>query len=435
MYNTRHYESTVEQGSRYRVLLATKLRRNHRQASGQRGKVGDDASAASGSAIGYEALSFSYISKNTLILLLYLCSTNTVGLPIPCLPCAASHKEGNGVLGILCVSFGPLFSCKEENRGLGIPLRSLWPTLHCRRVAGVSPLLSIDWWYLSSVSPKRHCCRVSAADKGCRVYPLDPHPDAVTLYSGCTPDIPVSIVPLKSPNSCRGIFSEPDLLTTTDVEILDGFSSQGVIYDCILEPECINCYQARSADSELCPKWRTKKEIQEIKTNKNISYVEARKLIVPQLVQTYTHAAKPSIVSNSKQTNQNITKIKCPPLKLLQPLLSLPKPNTLISIPAISESSSSIQAKLLPSTSFVTVTLSSESQPPIPLRDTAPTSSNSLFISAASSSCTACPVLEATATASSAIPATSQDTKQTSKPRGRKRPPKNRSNDIKPNGN
>ncbi|GFX10874.1 putative RNA-directed DNA polymerase from transposon X-element [Trichonephila clavipes] len=54
--NTRHYESTVQQGFRYRVLLATKSRRNHRQrASGQRGKVGDDASAASGSAIGYEA--------------------------------------------------------------------------------------------------------------------------------------------------------------------------------------------------------------------------------------------------------------------------------------------------------------------------------------------------------------------------------------------
>ncbi|GFU15246.1 uncharacterized protein TNCV_3937991 [Trichonephila clavipes] len=48
------------------------------------------------------------------------------------------------------------------------------------------PLLSIGWWYLSSESPKGHCCRVSAADKGCRVYPLDPRPDAVALYSGCT---------------------------------------------------------------------------------------------------------------------------------------------------------------------------------------------------------------------------------------------------------
>ncbi|GFX74148.1 uncharacterized protein TNCV_2911811 [Trichonephila clavipes] len=62
----------------------------------------------------------------------------------------------------------------------------LWPTLRCRREAGVSPLLSIGWWYLSSASPKRHCCRVSAADKECRVYPLDPLPDAVALYSGCT---------------------------------------------------------------------------------------------------------------------------------------------------------------------------------------------------------------------------------------------------------
>ncbi|GFV21135.1 uncharacterized protein TNCV_4267681 [Trichonephila clavipes] len=62
----------------------------------------------------------------------------------------------------------------------------LWPTLRCRREAGVSPLLSIGWWYLFSESPKRHCCRVSAADKGCRVYPLDPRPDAVALYSGCT---------------------------------------------------------------------------------------------------------------------------------------------------------------------------------------------------------------------------------------------------------
>ncbi|GFV35404.1 uncharacterized protein TNCV_3204361 [Trichonephila clavipes] len=83
-----------------------------------------------------------------------------------CLPCAASRKEEIG--------------------GLGIPLRSLWPPLHCKRVARVSRLLSIGWWYLSSVSPKRHCCRVNDADKGWRIYPLDPRPDAVVLYSGCT---------------------------------------------------------------------------------------------------------------------------------------------------------------------------------------------------------------------------------------------------------
>ncbi|GFW11177.1 uncharacterized protein TNCV_5131881 [Trichonephila clavipes] len=75
----------------------------------------------------------------------------------------------------------------EEIGILRIPLRSLWTTLHCRRVAGVSPFLSIGWWCLSLVSPKRHCCRVSAADKECWVYPLDPRSDAVALYSGCTP--------------------------------------------------------------------------------------------------------------------------------------------------------------------------------------------------------------------------------------------------------
>ncbi|GFW69329.1 uncharacterized protein TNCV_486781 [Trichonephila clavipes] len=83
-------------------------------------------------------------------------------------------------------SLCPRFSRMEKIGGLGIPLRSFCPTLHCRRVAGVSPLLSIGWWYLSSMSPKRHCCRVSAADKGCQVYPLDPLPDAVALYFGCT---------------------------------------------------------------------------------------------------------------------------------------------------------------------------------------------------------------------------------------------------------
>ncbi|GFU87954.1 uncharacterized protein TNCV_1335231 [Trichonephila clavipes] len=49
------------------------------------------------------------------------------------------------------------------------------------QVLGPKPDLTKD------LSPNRHCCRVSAAGKGCRVYPLDPHPDAVVLYSGCTP--------------------------------------------------------------------------------------------------------------------------------------------------------------------------------------------------------------------------------------------------------
>ncbi|GFU90517.1 hypothetical protein TNCV_2574501 [Trichonephila clavipes] len=73
-----------------------------------------------------------------------------------------------------------------------------------------------------------------------------------------------------------------------------------------------------------------------------------------------------------------------------------------------------------------------KSQPPNSVIDTAPTTSNSLSISAASFSSTACSVLETTTTTSDTIPAISQDTTQTSKPHGKKRPPKNQSNTIKP---
>ncbi|GFX19225.1 hypothetical protein TNCV_3013691 [Trichonephila clavipes] len=130
-------------------------------------------------------------------------------------------------------------------------------------------------------------------------------------------DCPVSVVLHKSLNTCRGVISEPDLLTTTDAEILDGFSGQGVIQS----------------------------------------------------------------------------------LQLLNLLHQL-RP--------------------------------SKSQPPTSVIDTAPTTSNSLSISAASSSSTACSVLETSTTTSNTIPTISQDTTQTSKPRRKKRPPKNQSNSIKP---
>ncbi|GFV54037.1 uncharacterized protein TNCV_2768301 [Trichonephila clavipes] len=207
--------------------------------------------------------------------------------------------------GYLCVPFGPRFSRKEENGVLGIPLRSLWPTLLPSEPAPVNrlvvPLFGV---------PKRHCCRVSAADKGWWVYPLDPRPDAVALYSECTPDSPLSVTPHRSLNSCRGVISEPDLLCASETEILEELSDQDVTQcqrfghsqtscrgqltcsrcasvghastDCVLEPKYIKYSQAHSADSKLCLKWKTEKEIQVIKTNKNIPYLEARKLIVPQ---------------------------------------------------------------------------------------------------------------------------------------------------------
>ncbi|GFX72081.1 uncharacterized protein TNCV_2346691 [Trichonephila clavipes] len=56
--------------------------------------------------------------------------------------------------------------------------------------------------------------------------------------------------------------------------------------DCSLEPKCINCSLLHSADSKLRPKWKMEKQIPEIKTNKNISYLEARKLAPLQISQT-----------------------------------------------------------------------------------------------------------------------------------------------------
>ncbi|GFX21509.1 uncharacterized protein TNCV_1399231 [Trichonephila clavipes] len=64
--------------------------------------------------------------------------------------------------------------------------------------------------------------------------------------------------------------------------------------------------QSRPSDSKLCPKWKLEKQIQENNTNKNISYFEARKLIVPQLTQTYAQATKPSTISTTTQTDSTI---------------------------------------------------------------------------------------------------------------------------------
>ncbi|GFT76634.1 uncharacterized protein TNCV_3646441 [Trichonephila clavipes] len=304
----------------------------------------------------------------------------------------------------------------------------------------------------------------------------------------------VTVFPHKSLNSCRGVISEPDLLGTSDSEILEGFSGQGVTQvrritikkdstiiptkhliltfnsptlpqtikagylnckirpyipnplrcfkcqrfghsqtacrgqltcsrcasvghassDCTLEQKCVNCSQPYSADSKLCPKWKIEKEIQTIKTNRNISYIEARKFITPQPSQTYAQVAKSITVNNSSQTDETITNIVCPPLKLLQPLITISKPIMSSSIPEVIKSSTSTQAELVPSTSSVTVASPSQSPPPNSVIDTTPTTSNSLSISAASSS------------SQSVIPPPSdsykvQDAKKLAKARSRKR--------------
>ncbi|GFT91753.1 uncharacterized protein TNCV_3438051, partial [Trichonephila clavipes] len=78
--------------------------------------------------------------------------------------------------------------------------------------------------------------------------------------------------------------------------------------DCTLEQKCVNCSQPHSADSKLCPKWNIEKEIQTIKTNRNISFIEARKFITPQPSQTYAQVAKSITVNSSSQTDETLQK-------------------------------------------------------------------------------------------------------------------------------
>ncbi|GFX55966.1 RNA-directed DNA polymerase from mobile element jockey [Trichonephila clavipes] len=158
------------------------------------------------------------------------------------------------------------------------------------------------------------------------------------------------------PKSIKKLRSVPEVRTLTNFPCLGQLTCSTCASvghastDCSLEPKCINCLQPHPSDSKLCPKWKIEKQIQEIKTTQNNSYPEARKLIVPQIPQTYAQATKSSTLNNSTQTDENITKINCPPLKLLAPLSSKQKTN----IPTAINTSSSAQTQLLPSiTEFI----------------------------------------------------------------------------------
>ncbi|GFV45762.1 hypothetical protein TNCV_2321221 [Trichonephila clavipes] len=101
-----------------------------------------------------------------------------------------------------------------------------------------------------------------------------------------------------------------------------------------------------------------KTDSQEIKTNKNFSYPESRKLIVPQKTQTYAQFVKTLTTSTTIQTDDKITQIICPPLRLLQRV-----PKTSSSVLAVSTSST--QANLLMFTSSTAASIS-ETRIPIP---------------------------------------------------------------------
>ncbi|GFX05256.1 hypothetical protein TNCV_4174991 [Trichonephila clavipes] len=131
---------------------------------------------------------------------------------------------------------------------------------------------------------------------------MDPRPDAVALYSGCTP----------GPGFCQ--------MTGTLPPLLDSVVSGG-----IPGQSCIHAYES----------------------------TKARKLVAPQLSQTYAQATKSLTETTPHKSKMPYYKSKVrPPLKLLQPAPPLLKQNISASIP-IASTSSSAQAHLVPSTSTI----------------------------------------------------------------------------------
>ncbi|GFU18989.1 uncharacterized protein TNCV_2347651 [Trichonephila clavipes] len=186
---------------------------------------------------------------------------------------------------------------------------------------GTRPELNVGKIHFTRPSGGRHCCRVSAADKGCRVYLLEPRPDAVALYSGCTS------------GKRRAWFLPDDRHTASLVGLRGG--------------------------------WRHARTKVFTRTYESNAAVPGSPKVNRPTYITIVHAqaTKSSKPSATTQTDENITKIKCPPFKLLQPS-SLPKPN--ISPYIHSTSASSAQADLLTSSSPIAAISESESVNPIP---------------------------------------------------------------------
>ncbi|XP_055924724.1 uncharacterized protein LOC129956803 [Argiope bruennichi] len=70
--------------------------------------------------------------------------------------------------------------------------------------------------------------------------------------------------------------------------------------------KCLNCSGSHPAYSRDCPKWKTEKEIQSLKVRRNISYAEAKKLVLdrtPKPGLTYSAAISSTLKCTSSQTD------------------------------------------------------------------------------------------------------------------------------------
>ncbi|GBM14405.1 hypothetical protein AVEN_246573-1 [Araneus ventricosus] len=178
-------------------------------------------------------------------------------------------------------------------------------------------------------------------------------------------DLPMTTTPHKTLNFCRGVVSDNEILFSSDEEILEGLSSQGVVMikagyinirvrpyiphqvicfkcqkfghyqtacrgkqicsrcaseghsysGCQSKPNCANCHQAHESASKCCPKWIQEKKIQE---KKRLTYSEARKLFQSDSAISYVQITELSKPAMSTQSAQSLTQLPCPPLQPIQ---------------------------------------------------------------------------------------------------------------------
>ena len=69
---------------------------------------------------------------------------------------------------------------------------------------------------------------------------------------------------------------------------------------CQKAEHCVNCDGNHAASSKACPKWKLEQRVQQIRAEKNLSFIESRKLAVAEQQQS-SQTSLASVVSSSKQ--------------------------------------------------------------------------------------------------------------------------------------
>jgi len=78
---------------------------------------------------------------------------------------------------------------------------------------------------------------------------------------------------------------------------------------CQKAEHCVNCDGNHAASSKACPKWKLEQRVQQIRAEKNLSFIESRKLVVAEQQQS-SQTSLASVVSSSKQQQFKSVKVQ-----------------------------------------------------------------------------------------------------------------------------